>query len=783
MQENRLWYRQPAKEWTDSLPLGNGRIGAMVFGGICEERIALNEDTFWSGYPQNKNNPQAAKFFPHARELAYEGKYGELTEYVEAHMLGDYTESYLPLGDICLSFPQFADKTVGAYCRDLNLNDAVSHTQFRIGDVTYSREAFVSHPDQVFVMRIGADQKGQIAFRVSMSSVLKSEVSAQGNQLILEGICPSHVEPSYLWSENPVIYEEKPEKKGIQFRGILELRTTDGCVSCEEDALVVRDADEAILMFAVRTSFHGYKKSPYPEGREYQNLCATDLARLSQCTYEVLLKRHKEDFQELFRRVDFCLEQENDEDIPTDERLVRFRESNDDKLLYQLIFQYGRYLLIASSREGTQPANLQGIWNQELRAPWSSNYTLNINTEMNYWMAESCNLSECHAPLFQLVEELCDTGAETARLHYGAAGAVAHHNSDLWRVANPVGRTDRGSIGYAYWCMSLGWLCQHLFSHYEYTKDVVFLKERAYPAIRKATEFYLDVLTPDEEGHLILAPSTSPENAYLAEGKRYQIAKTTTMTTAILREVFRNCMRCCEILSVDEAFRQRVCAAYEQLPEYKIGKKGNLLEWDEDYEDAEVTHRHISHLYPLYPGDEITVDGTPALAEACKKALRLRGDDGTGWSLGWKMNTWARLRDGNHAEKLLKRQLQLVDTDECNYSNGGGTYRNLFDAHPPFQIDGNFAATAGIAEMFLQNGNGRIILLPALPDAWKNGYIKGLCAKDGIVVDLYFREGRMEKAAFRTNREEEKRITVRYGVKEYSLRLHRGEVLELNQWE
>ena len=441
MQENRLWYRQPAKEWTDSLPLGNGRIGAMVFGGICEERIALNEDTLWSGYPQNKNNPQAAKFFPHARELAYEGKYGELTEYVEAHMLGDYTESYLPLGDIHLLFPQFADKAVEAYCRDLNLNDAVSHTQFRIGDVTYSREAFVSHPDQVLVMRFCANQNGQIAFRVSMSSVLKSEIRVQGNQLILEGICPSHVEPSYLWSENPVIYEEEPKKKGIQFRGILELRTTGGCVSCEEDALVVRDADEAIMMFAVRTSFHGYNKSPYLEGREYRDLCATDLARLAESTYGVLLERHKEDFQELFHRVDFYLEQEQDEDIPTDERFVRFRESSDDKLLSQLIFQYGRYLLIASSREGTQPANLQGIWNQELRAPWSSNYTLNINTEMNYWMAESCNLSECHAPLFQMVEELCDTGAETARLHYGAAGAVAHHNSDLWRVANPVGRT------------------------------------------------------------------------------------------------------------------------------------------------------------------------------------------------------------------------------------------------------------------------------------------------------------------------------------------------------
>ena len=770
MQENKLWYRQPAKEWTDSLPLGNGRIGAMVFGGVLEERIALNEDTLWSGYPQNKNNVQAAKHLSKARELAYAQKNRELTELIEGHMLGDYSESYLPLGDIYLRFPQLQDKEVSAYYRDLNLNDATSHTQYRIGDVTWNREAFVSHPAQALIMKISADHNGQISFLASFSSLLRTTAKAQGNQIIIEGIAPSHVEPSYLECENPVIYEEEASKKGMRFCGILEICTSGGTVTSEGDSLRVQNADEAVLIFTVRTSFNGYDKSPWKDGKDYYGLCVQDLSNVADTNYDEWLKMHIRDHRSFFDRVDFYLEKKEEEDIPTDERLARFLETQDDKQLYQLIFQYGRYLLITSSREGSQPANLQGIWNQELRAPWSSNYTLNINTEMNYWLAESCNLTECHEPLFRLVEELRDTGAKTAVEHYGVSGVTAHHNTDIWRMANPVGRNDKGTIGYAYWCMSFGWLCQHLYTHYEYTLDKEFLRNKAYPAIRSSAEFYLNMLTEDADGTLILSPSTSPENKYLLNGEEYKVAKTTTMTIAIIREVFRNCIECCDILDIDAEFRKEIADAYGKMAYYKIGHKGNLMEWYDDYEDAEIAHRHISHLYPLYPGNEITLERTPDLAEACKRALEIRGDEGTGWSLGWKINTWARLRDGNHAEKLLKRQLKLVDTDEYNYSNGGGTYRNMFDAHPPFQIDGNFAASAGIAEMFVQNEDDVIILLPALPDAWENGYMKGLCAKGGVEVDIYFKDHKLEKAVFRlkTVSEDEKTIRICYKDEHHS---------------
>lgn len=446
MKENKLWYRQPAKEWTDSLPLGNGRIGAMIFGGISEERIALNEDTLWSGYPKDKNNPKAAECLPHARELAYAGKMQELTDYIEGNMLGDYTESYLPLGDIFLTFPDLQGKEPEEYYRDLSLNDAVAHTRFRIGETTWFREAFVSYPEQAFIMKLSANQKKSISFTASVSSPLRMQAETKGNQIWIDGVCPSHVEPSYLFSENPIVYEEEENKRGIRFGGILEIRTEGGYISADNDTIAVKNADEVILLFMVRTSFNGYNRQPWVEGKDYRRLYLQDRERLANGIYEEWMQRHIQDHQSLFSRVDFYLEKEVEEDLPTDERLVRFLETQEDKELYQLLFQYGRYLLIGSSRKGTQPANLQGIWNQELRAPWSGNYTLNINTEMNYWLAENCSLAECHEPLFQLIKELGETGEKTAKFHYGASGVTSHHNSDIWRVANPVGRTDKGSV-------------------------------------------------------------------------------------------------------------------------------------------------------------------------------------------------------------------------------------------------------------------------------------------------------------------------------------------------
>ncbi len=780
MRSNRLWYKSPAKEWTDSLPLGNGRIGAMIFGGIKRERIALNEESLWSGYPKDKNRKDAAKHLPAAIELAFQGKYEELSEYVENNMLGDYTESYLPLGDLYLEFIGFDENKVSEYIRELNMNEAKTRTSFKLGDTGICSEAFVSNKDQAFFMKIQGDKPGKIGFRLSFDSKLKNHTFAKENCLYIDGLCPSHVEPSYLYSENPVIYEEEPEKKGIKFFGAVKVIAKGGSVKAAGNDLLIENADEAMLTFAVRSSFNGFDKQPFTEGKDCEALVKEDLDKLEGLDYETLLFRHTEDFSKLFNRVDFYLEDKNATDIPTDERLERFAAAKDDKELFMLLFQYGRYLLISSSRPGNLAANLQGIWNEELRAPWSSNYTLNINTEMNYWPAENCNLPECHEPLFDLLDNLQVTGKKTAEVHYGARGVVSHHNSDIWCISNPVGRTDRGSIGYAFWCMSFGWLCRHLYEHYEYSLDMDFLRNRAFHAIKNAVTFFLDILVDDGEGHLIVSPSTSPENAFLKDGKILKVSKTTTMSTAIVKECFLNFLSACEKLSLDDELKEKVLEAVKKLPDYKIGKRGNLCEWDEDYDDAEETHRHISHLYPLFPGEEINIRENPELSEGCRRALEIRGDGGTGWSLGWKINAWARLGDGNHAERLLKNQLNFVKTNVCDYSNGGGTYRNMFDAHPPFQIDGNFAASAGIAEMLLQNTKDGIILLPALPDSWKEGYIKGLRGKGGVLVDICFKENRLEKAVITATGNHKESLMVYCGKKAFPVSFKDTEVFEIN---
>lgn len=776
----KLWYQQPAGEWTDSLPLGNGRIGAMVFGGIEKERIALNEDTLWSGYPRDTNHYGASGYLEEARKLSRERKFEELEKLIEEHMLGDYTESYLPLGDIFLSFPNIEEEKTEEYYRDLLLDEAVAHTGYTCEGIHYRREAFVSHPAQAFFMRISADRSKAVSVEAEIASPLRSEVCAEENTLILRGICPSHVEPSYLESETPVIYEEEEEKKGIAFEGILHISCTGGQIRCENQRIIVTDADEVLLVFAVRTSFNGFMKLPYLEGKEYHKAVVKDLEKIACRKYEELKQEHIRDYQALYERVGFSLTDGEEDLLPTDERLRNFAQTQTDLHLYELIFQYGRYLMIASSRENTQPSNLQGIWNAEFRAPWSSNYTLNINTEMNYWPAESCNLSELHEPLFRMVEELRMTGRKTAEVHYGKNGVAVHHNTDIWRLSNPVGRQNRGTVGYAYWCMSFGWLCRHMFEHYEYTLDREFLENRAYPAIRDAAVFFLEMLTEEENGYLILSPSTSPENTFRYQGKESRIARTTTMTTAIIKEVFRNACACQKILGIDRELGQELEACLRKLIPYQTGADGRLMEWYEEYEDVEVTHRHISHLYPLYPGNEITPDQTPELARACEKSLLVRGDDGTGWSLGWKINAWARLGDGEHAYRLLKRQLRFVDTSDTNYSNGGGTYRNLFDAHPPFQIDGNFAAVSGIVQMYVQSMNGRILLLPALPEEWKNSSLRGIRLPGDMQLDLEVKDGLLEKAVISANQTTDRSYTVVYQEKRYELKPEAEKKYELS---
>lgn len=791
----KLWYKSPAKEWTDSLPLGNGRIGAMVFGGIAKERIALNEDTLWSGYPMDKNNHNAGMYLKEAQNMAREGKLDELQRFVEANMLGDYTESYLPLGDLLFEFTNIEEGLVEDYYRELDMREAVSLTSFAYKGNKYVREAFVSRDANAFIMKIKAQNKGSISFKLSFESQLKYEAVAQERLLDINGLCPSHVEPSYLQSENPIVYLEDDDKKGILFAGTVLINNQGGVLSSHNNTLSVECADAVTISMAIRSSFNGFNKQPYLEACDYKGKLLEDIAYLENHSYEELKEKHINNFDSLFSRVEFELDDSEYKDIPTDERLEEFAKSKSDNELYRLLFHYGRYLMISSSRPGNQPANLQGIWNQELRAPWSSNFTLNINTEMNYWMAEVCNLSECHEPLFDFIENLSVNGEETARIHYNACGAVSHHNSDIWCISNPVGRKDWGAVGYAFWPMSFGWLTRHLYEHYEYSMDRDFLYRRAYPMLKKACLFYLNILVEDEDGYLIVSPSTSPENAFIKDGKEVKIAHTATMSTAIVKETFGHFISSYKELSEnlnfsgdiikDKELIEDVKKAIDKLKPYQIGKKGNLMEWDEDYEDAEETHRHISHLYPLYPGNEITPGKSPELSKAVRESLKRRGDGGTGWSLGWKVNCYARLKDGDHALKVLSNQLNFVKTNECDYSNGGGSYRNLFDAHPPFQIDGNFAATAGMAEMLIQNEDGEILLLPALPTSWKKGYVKGLCAKGGIFADIFFENNALTKARFYLKdgldvNDAEKDLYIRYKDQSYSLKIKKECELEFN---
>lgn len=776
----RLLYNKPAEKWVEALPLGNGRIGAMVFSIPDRDVFMLNEDTLWSGYPRDTNVADAADYNLKALELVKQKKYKEAEECIEDHMLGGYTQSYMPLGDLRLDFPSIDRENVTSYSRELNLNNAIVTTSFFHKGVRYKREAFVSYPDQCMIIRLSADKGQSISFSASFSSQLKSATAVEGNTALLDGICPSHVEPNYINSHNPIIYEKEDHKKGIGFRAAAIIENHGGKVVAKDNSIHVEDANSVVIKLCVRTSFNGYDKQPFLEGKDYKRDCQDDHDKIQGQPFDILKARHVEDYQELFNRVLLNLDSDKKDCIPTDRRLELFQETQDDKGLYELIFQYGRYLLIASSREGTQPANLQGIWNKEMRPPWSSNYTLNINTEMNYWPAEMCNLSELHQPLFDLIDGLRVTGAKTAKLHYGAGGFTAHHNTDIWRLSNPVGDFGRGTAGYAFWPMAAGWLCRHLFEHYEYTLDKEFLEYRAYPAISDAATFYMDMLVEDEEGYLIMSPTTSPENAFIYGGEICKVSKTATMTIAIIKEVFANFIKCCEALSIEDEMSRGIRDKISRLYPYRVGSKGQLLEWEEEFQEPEPHHRHISHIYPLYPGFEITRLETPDLAEACRKTLNLRGDDGTGWSLGWKINTWARLHDGNRALKLLKRQLRYVSESNTDYMGGGGTYANLFDAHPPFQIDGNFGACAGIAELFLQSYDDKVLILPALPDELSEGRIKGLCAKGGIVTDITFHNGGLEKMDFYTTSGESRQVTFIYKDRYLQMNIIKGKYYTIN---
>lgn len=753
-QEYRLWYNSPAEVWTEALPLGNGRLGAMVYGIPTTERLQLNEETIWAGQPNTNANNKSKPWVEKVRKLVFDGKFTEAQDMANEHLMSGSNSGmpYQTFGDLYISTPSHAGYE--NYERYLSLDSAVAVTEYTVDGVRYRREALTSFTDNVIKVRLTASKPGSITFNANMTSphhdvIIKSE----GKEVSLEGVTPTH---------------EKLKGK-VKFQGRLAVQTKGGQTISRDGVISVKGADEAIVYVSIATNFVNYKDISADEAKR----CKEYLQKAMKSDYEADRAKHIAFFQQYMNRSRLWLGENKFPNLTTSQRVEQFAKNNDNHLV-GTYYAFGRYLLICSSQPGGQAANLQGIWNDKLLPSWDSKYTCNINLEMNYWPSEVTNLTELNDPLFSLIRDVSVTGAATAQTMYGAGGWVLHHNTDIWRITGPV---DSAASGL--WMTGGPWLCHHLWDHYLFTGDKDFLRQY-YPIMKGAAEFVDDMLVKDPNtGYMVICPSVSPENYHPADQGKKNIAAGCAMDDQLCAEIFGTVAQAAAVLGVDDDLAKYYLERIKLLTPGTVGRWGQLQEWAEDWDDPKDDHRHVSHLYGLYPGTSISPFRTPELFDAARTSLIHRGDPSTGWSMGWKVCLWARMLDGEHAYKLIKEQLKLTDDKFVPYGKkkkSGGTFGNLFDAHPPFQIDGNFGCTAGIVEMIVQSHDGCVYLLPAIPSVWSEGRITGVRLRGGFIIEeLAWKDGKITTCKIKSTIGGNLRVKSNYPIKGKGLRKAKGE--------